>query len=149
MNSDIVFWVVIYSLHVLILIQLVVSWKFARIPLFTALIAQQVLQTPILWFVYYHISPHYFYAYTIGKTFDVVFTFLAIGELLCDRTYRGIGYTLEAYLMAQMIMEYVLAQHFNDYWHDMESRFKPVYIVFEIVWFMIIWKGGKNGRTAS
>lgn len=115
--------------------------------MFTALIAQDILQTPVLWFVYHHIPNHYMYAYTAGKTLDVIFVFLAIGELLGNPAYRMIGYTLEAYLMAQMIMEYVLAQNFASYWHNMEAGFKPLYIAFEVIWFIILLKGGKHDRS--
>lgn len=146
-NIDEVLWMSIYLLHGALLMSLAFSGKFHKMPLFTFLILQDILQTPILLFIYRDAPSHYLTAYVVGKSLDIVATFLAIGELLW-KEYSLIGLTLEYYMMAEATIHYVLSKGYSSYWHDVEFWVKPLYIVFELIWLIALQRGEKYVRSS-
>jgi hypothetical protein len=142
MPAETLLWYLVFLLHVAILAQLSISGKFRRMPYFAALIAQDIFQTVVLLYVYHRLPSHYLIAYTIGKSADIVLTFLAIADMLSKEKKSVIGITLEYYMMAEMIIHYACGMGYPDYWNRVEWFMKPVYIAIEVVWLMTLTKGG-------
>ena len=135
---DTFFWIDALALHCVVLFLL----RRHHLKWFTIFIASQVIENPIYWFAHSHNS-HYLLVFTIGRTLDIVFGFLAMGETM-KTAYHPISLTLELVLFAQMMI-FIALQGYNHLWHRAEQCFLPAYLLIQLLWVVWLWEPSERG----